>query len=416
MKQDNNRHAAVFVYGSLREGFGNHEYYLSNATRIDGTYVLDGARMYSFGAFPGVVLGGSATVKGEVYLVNSDELEALDRLEGVPYMYVRKVCRVRCGGSARNVFVYLYARDCSGCPLVPSGDWADRRTRYVETDDDDAFGAREYWSDDDALLLESDDSEDERTDEDLWEYEDELEFWGRSDDDDDEDEAREIAVTEMREILRALDEGDRRRAARDDSGDFFGFYFAYGSNVCAEQMRRRCPQAEFVSIASLPNYKLGFVGHSANWNGGVATVREDCAHRTVGVVYALTKGCVRALDAAEGWPFVYGRKQLQVKQPCGTVRTVWTYYHRSGEDAVPSVRYATHIKRALENNELPTDVIDRAIAQGKAAVARAERKRRERAKSRAADDACEKHTGACTRKQQPLAFDRRKFNYGYGRK
>ncbi len=65
-------------------------------------------------------------------------------------------------------------------------------------------------------------------------------------------------------------------------------YFAYGSNLDLEHMRERCPWSEPICAARLRRHCLAFAGHSALWEGGVATLVADPVGTLDGLLYALT--------------------------------------------------------------------------------------------------------------------------------
>lgn len=116
-------------------------------------------------------------------------------------------------------------------------------------------------------------------------------------------------------------------------------YFAYGSNLDAEQMRRRCPGAAFVQKARLEGHTLNFVGHSANWGGPVATIRKHRGHTVPGVIYSLSRSDLARLDGFEGCPFVYERRVVSVRTRSG-MRKVLVYVHTSTErGSRPSDKY-----------------------------------------------------------------------------
>ena len=72
----------VFVYGTLRKGFGNHSL-LYNANFVGKATIK--AAMYSMGYVPYVSLQTyeeNDLVHGEVYEIDKDTLKRLDRLEG----------------------------------------------------------------------------------------------------------------------------------------------------------------------------------------------------------------------------------------------------------------------------------------------------------------------------------------------
>jgi len=82
------------------------------------------------------------------------------------------------------------------------------------------------------------------------------------------------------------------------------YYIAYGSNLSAEQMAVRCPDAKPVGMAELKDWKLVFRIH--------ATI-EPCEGGTVPVlIWEISEADERNLDLYEGWPSYYRKEELQV--------------------------------------------------------------------------------------------------------
>lgn len=71
-------------------------------------------------------------------------------------------------------------------------------------------------------------------------------------------------------------------------------YFAYGSNMNAEQMLNRCAGAEFRGPGRLAAYRL------INNTDGVATVVPDASEEVLGVVWVLGRYHEERLDGFEG--------------------------------------------------------------------------------------------------------------------
>jgi len=71
-------------------------------------------------------------------------------------------------------------------------------------------------------------------------------------------------------------------------------YFAYGSNMDAHQMAIRCPGAERVGIAVLPDYRVLINAQ------GVGTVIPAKGKSVFGLLWRLSDKNVEALDAYEG--------------------------------------------------------------------------------------------------------------------
>lgn len=82
-------------------------------------------------------------------------------------------------------------------------------------------------------------------------------------------------------------------------------YFAYGSNLDWDQMRRRCPSAKFVCVALLKDHSLTFPRCSRQRNCGVASVAPKQGREVWGVVYEILEGDMGRLNCSEG--FVPGR-------------------------------------------------------------------------------------------------------------
>jgi gamma-glutamylcyclotransferase (GGCT)/AIG2-like uncharacterized protein YtfP len=108
----------VFVYGTLKRGWGNHRLltgarYLGDA-RIRGT-------MHHLGGFPAIHLESDDVVHGELYEVTSETLARLDRLEGIPTFYQRTRVRMSSGSTA---WVYVMPPDrLTSREVIASGRW-----------------------------------------------------------------------------------------------------------------------------------------------------------------------------------------------------------------------------------------------------------------------------------------------------
>ena len=109
-------------------------------------------------------------------------------------------------------------------------------------------------------------------------------------------------------------------------------YFAYGSNMNWDQMRRRCPSARFVAVAALEGYRLDFTHKSTRLGCGVADIVREESETVWGVVYQLDELDVGRLDRCEGYcpqsdASAYRRKEARVLQDDEEDKplTVWTY-------------------------------------------------------------------------------------------
>lgn len=124
----------LFVYGSLRSGFHHPAYlYISRYFHPLGPARVRGT-LYDTGDYPVAHPEGPGTyIVGELYQIkNTDEwdwaIAQLDDYEGVqaeeekPALYRRDLVTVEQGEVFSTAWIYWYAGDVSGNPVVSSGD------------------------------------------------------------------------------------------------------------------------------------------------------------------------------------------------------------------------------------------------------------------------------------------------------
>lgn len=129
----------VFVYGSLKTGFGNNFILQDNDAELIGTAttMYSTFRMHSLGAFPAVVEDNrnGKEIVGEVWSVNSKRLRALDRLESNGRLYERRLVSLSLVPEATILQAWMYV--FLGNPEhFASEDDSDRGIRVSETDRD----------------------------------------------------------------------------------------------------------------------------------------------------------------------------------------------------------------------------------------------------------------------------------------
>ncbi len=117
-------------------------------------------------------------------------------------------------------------------------------------------------------------------------------------------------------------------------------YFAYGSDLNLRQMQQRCPQAERLFSARLPNWTLVFTGGTRSRSGGTATIRLQKGQQVLGGVYEIDAACLRALDRYEGYATEYDRMNVIVFNDLGDAIEAVTYYKkRRDPENPPSQEY-----------------------------------------------------------------------------
>ncbi len=131
------------------------------------------------------------------------------------------------------------------------------------------------------------------------------------------------------------------------------YYFAYGSNLNQKQMLERCPDSKPKFIASLPNYKLVFVGWSRQWRGGVASIRHFRGEKVFGAIYEVSDRDLRRLDSYKGYPRSYNRLNITIFNEDSEPIKAITYIKSGQSDEVqPSKEYLALIQQGYRDWEI----------------------------------------------------------------
>ena len=134
------------------------------------------------------------------------------------------------------------------------------------------------------------------------------------------------------------------------------FYFAYGSNMAIERLRRRVPSAELISIATLPGHALSFHKPGRKDGSGKCDAAstgnsDDCVF---GALYSIQASQLRALDRAEGLGDGYIRKTVIIKTPAGESLNAETYFATVSDARLrPLDWYKEHVLRGARAIGLP---------------------------------------------------------------
>lgn len=132
------------------------------------------------------------------------------------------------------------------------------------------------------------------------------------------------------------------------------YMFAYGMNTNKKQMASRCPQAKPIGHAVL-------VGHEFRFAGCADIVTH--AHREVhGVLWKITDQCLAALDALEGYPSFYNRKNVLVKHNNQFYRSLVYFMNPGNEAWPPSKMYVDILNEGYADFNVPTTQLNNALA------------------------------------------------------
>lgn len=129
------REVLVFVYGSLKK-YGSLSAYLVNTECVGEARIPaeDNFIMRDLGAYPAlqrVANGAGTAIKGELYIIDHNVLDALDNAEGYPTLYTRELICVNVGANQFKAWVYFINGEKSlfkmgslaQSPVIQSGEW-----------------------------------------------------------------------------------------------------------------------------------------------------------------------------------------------------------------------------------------------------------------------------------------------------
>ena len=127
----------VFVYGTLRRGGINDITRLRPAPRFVGAARVAGV-LYHLGTYPGMTLGGSEWVQGEVYAIDPALEPVLDEIEDLGSHptdeYTKREIDVAVDARVLRCLVYeINPRYAQPALRVPGGDWMQALAQQLPT-------------------------------------------------------------------------------------------------------------------------------------------------------------------------------------------------------------------------------------------------------------------------------------------
>jgi gamma-glutamylcyclotransferase (GGCT)/AIG2-like uncharacterized protein YtfP len=132
------------------------------------------------------------------------------------------------------------------------------------------------------------------------------------------------------------------------------YYFAYGSNLSLEHMRRLCGwHFQVIGPAVLEGYEF------SPDSRGYATITPKTGSKTWGVLYDADQFCIDALDDFEGYPEVFGRPEVEVIGEDGKKYKAWVYVGKALESGTRYIK-EDYLRRAIAGaaeNRLPEEWI-----------------------------------------------------------
>ena len=129
--------------------------------------------------------------------------------------------------------------------------------------------------------------------------------------------------------------------------------FSYGMNTNKAQMAQRCPDARPLGRAILYGHEFRFARH--------ADIIENPDYNTHGVLWEITADCELSLDALEGYPTYYLKKQVQVFHNGIPVECMTYYMTGDNIDELPSDGYLDMLYKGYQEYNVDNSQIAESI-------------------------------------------------------
>ena len=140
------------------------------------------------------------------------------------------------------------------------------------------------------------------------------------------------------------------------------YYFAYGSNMNHEQMSKRCPGSKFIKKTCLAGYKFVYDGYSSTWDGAVANIVRDANGKVWGGLFEIDERDLEALNRYEGYPHVYARETLRVRDETDNIYEALAYLRKEPQGiGKPSSEYRDTVIRGAKDCCLDEGYIEKVI-------------------------------------------------------
>lgn len=118
-------------------------------------------------------------------------------------------------------------------------------------------------------------------------------------------------------------------------------YFAYGSNLSLEQIKRRCPEAIPMVGVYLEDYKLVYNKY--------ADIIPCQGERVYGAIYELSINDLKNLDEFEGYPYLYEKINLKVQDSNGVFYEAFAYVMVEKGNKLPEDDYLDIINKGYQD-------------------------------------------------------------------
>lgn len=134
-KKEESFNELLFVYGSLKKGFDNHNLLSKYAKRLGKAHTVKKFAMFedSFGNYPYIIDTPVSRINGELYQITRAELmQRIDEFEGAPDYYIRKKIEVKSHHGIKRAFVYVRPNATLPTNKQPLKEWTNNTDYKIE--------------------------------------------------------------------------------------------------------------------------------------------------------------------------------------------------------------------------------------------------------------------------------------------
>jgi len=162
--------------------------------------------------------------------------------------------------------------------------------------------------------------------------------------------ARELGILDVELVL------DTAVKEISDRGEL---YFAYGSNVDKERIRKRCRSARIIAVGKLKNHEIIFnmIGNkSEGKGGGIANIRRANGSHVYGVLYRIDAGELDKLNTLEiSMNYEIEKLDISVSELVSATAIVYICKEKSEDIYVPTRSYKEFILNGMKERKFPED-------------------------------------------------------------
>ncbi|MBR7085583.1 MAG: gamma-glutamylcyclotransferase [Oscillospiraceae bacterium] len=131
------------------------------------------------------------------------------------------------------------------------------------------------------------------------------------------------------------------------------YYIAYGIDICQEQMKRKCPDAELIGKAMLKDYALQFKG--------AASVVPQKDMQVPVLIWKISEADEIRLDICKGiYEGIYQKETCSIELDDRIIFGI-TYTNHSSQVSLPKISYIQKMIHGYEQNGMDANYIHEAV-------------------------------------------------------